>query len=84
MDNIEKLSTFWASKEPEYEAMRVAKQERRALRVANGLDLPWDELVMKERAEKGNFWFFYNNKFYESMFMTNRDRRLAANIPLGA
>jgi hypothetical protein len=32
-----------------------------------GFNLPWDELVLKERAEKGPTWFLTRNSFYESL-----------------
>jgi len=32
-----------------------------------GFNLPWHELVLKERAEKGPAWFLTRNSFYESL-----------------
>lgn len=63
-DHIEKVSAFWASQEAGYEAQRAAKKERVRLQQANGFNLPWDEIVMKERAEKGAIWFLMDNSFY--------------------
>lgn len=67
MDNIEELRVFWAAKELEDKARWAAKRERIKESQANGYNLPWDEVVIRERAEKGEFWFLYSNKFYQSL-----------------
>ena len=38
-----------------------------AARQAEGYNLPWHEIVLKERAEKGPAWMIMNNSFYESL-----------------
>jgi hypothetical protein len=61
------VSAFWASQEAGYEAQRAAKKERVRMQQANGFNLPWDEIVIKEMAEKGPTWFLMKNSFYDSL-----------------
>ena len=84
MDNIERQRVFWAAKEEEWEALRTARRERILEQQANGYNLPWDQIVVKEMEEKGPFWFFYNNRFYESVFKTDVQKRLAYGVPSGS
>lgn len=74
MDNIEELRVFWAAKELEDKARWEAKREKIKLSQANGYNIPWDEVVIRERAEKGEFWFLYSNKFYQSLASKNKSR----------
>lgn len=71
-DHIEKVSAFWASQEAGYEAQRAAKKERLRIQQANGFNLPWDEIVVKERAEKGAIWFLMKNSFYDSLMFNQQ------------
>ena len=66
-DHIAKVRAFHDAQEERYAEQRAAKRERVKKQQAMGFNLPWHELVLLEREEKGPGWMFVKNRFYESL-----------------